>query len=151
MSWHAVAAVNALPFSTVSLGPFRVLVKLADVADTEGKGAFQFDPKLANELGVSVRSIIRWRAELEAQSLIRRGDQKRVGHWRGGNRPIVYDINMHAAPDTTPLIVTEAMLGFDFESYRTDPVAAQCPANAGGPHRPDAYSGYCLCGLRLDT
>lgn len=151
MSWQAMAAVDALPHDLIGYGPFRVLLKLANVADSEGRGAFQFDPRLANELGVSVRSIIRWRAELETQQLVRRGDQKRVGYWRGGNRPIVYDVNMHAAPETTPLVVTEELLGFDFEAYNVDPVAVQCPNNAGGPHRPDPFSGYCLCGIRVDT
>lgn len=150
MSWQAVAAVIDLPHDLISYGPYRVLLKLANVADENGRGGFQFDPKLAAELGVSVRSIIRWRAELEQQQLVRRGDQKRVGYWRGGNRPIVYDVNMHAAPDVTPLVVTDELLDFDFAGqFSVDPVAAQCPMNAGGPHAPDPLSGYCPCGIRI--
>lgn len=153
MSWEASAAVASLPYDVCGHGAYRVLSKLANVADSEGKGAWQFDPKMANELGVSVRSIIRWRAELETQQLVRRAaDQARVGHWRGGNRPVVYDINMHAGPQTmTPLLVDEELLGYDFEAFRADPVRSQCPRNNGGPHRFDPSSGWCQCGIRDDT
>lgn len=151
MSYQAAMAVGMLPYNVCGAMAFRVLLKLANVADDEGKGAFQFDPKVANELGVSVRSIIRCRAELEAASLIRRGDQKRVGHWRGGNRPIVYDVNMYAYESPAPLLVTEELLDLDFEGFRTDPVAAQCPRNNGGPHTFDQLSGWCACGIRDDT
>ncbi|HTN57512.1 MAG TPA: helix-turn-helix domain-containing protein [Protaetiibacter sp.] len=73
---------------------FRVLLKLANVANPEGRNAWRSKHELASELGVDARSIQRALRELEGANLIRRGDQKFVSHIRAGYRPTVYDIVM---------------------------------------------------------
>jgi hypothetical protein len=94
MSWQATEVVDQLPYDLVKPLAFRVLLKLANVADPEGRRAWRSKFELANELGVDQRSIQRALRELEQAHLIRKGDQKFVSHIRGGYRPTVYDIVM---------------------------------------------------------
>lgn len=94
MSWQAMDAVDKLSYDVVKPLAYRVLVKLANVADQTGKRAFRSKWEMADELGVSERSIQRALQELEQLHIIRKGDQKYTSHLRGGYRPTVYDINM---------------------------------------------------------
>lgn len=92
-------AVDKLSYDIVKPLAYRVLVKLANVADQTGKRAFRSKWEMADELGVSERSIQRALQELEQLHIIRKGDQKYTAHLRGGYRPTVYDINMSFADD----------------------------------------------------
>lgn len=94
MSWQATSVVDELPYDLVKPLAFRVLLKLANVANPEGRNAWRSKHDLAAELGVDARSIQRALRELEGEHLIRRGDQKFVSHIRAGYRPTVYDIVM---------------------------------------------------------
>lgn len=97
MSWQAMDAVDRLPYDLTKPLAYRVLVKLANVASSDGTRAWRSKWEMADELGVSERSIQRALAELEALNCIRKGDQKFVSHLRGGYRPTVYDIVMSRA------------------------------------------------------
>lgn len=100
MSWQAAAWVDSLPYDipltmTQSVGhlPMRVLFKLANVADAEGKRAFRSKAVMADELGVTARSVQRALNDLQAAQLIRPGNQLFVAHLRADKRPTVYDLN----------------------------------------------------------
>lgn len=94
MSWQATDAVDQLPYDVCGPLAFRVLVKLANVADQDGKRAFRAKSSIADELGVSARSVQRAFRELEEAHLLRLGDQRLVSHLPANRRPVVYDIVM---------------------------------------------------------
>ena len=96
MSWQATEVVDSLPYDYVKPLAFRVLLKLANVADAQGRNAWGFRTVLAEELGVDPRSIQRAFAELEALNLIRAGDQRSARHFAANRRPRVFDIVMSA-------------------------------------------------------
>lgn len=95
MSWQAMDAIDQHPYDICGPLAFRVLVKLANVAANDGTRAWRLNGELAAELGVSVRSVYRALDELEQANLIRRGEQKVLQYWRGGRRPVVWDVVMH--------------------------------------------------------
>jgi DNA-binding transcriptional MocR family regulator len=85
---------------TLGAMAYRVLLKLANVADENGQRAWRAKVTVADELGVSPRSIQRAYRELESAGLIRPGDQRFVAHLRADLRPTVYDL---ALPRSTPV------------------------------------------------
>lgn len=87
-------AIDRLPYDACGPIAFRVLTKLANVANERGERAFRHAGAMASELGVSKRSVQRALSELEHARLIIRGDQRFVQHERADRRPTVYDINM---------------------------------------------------------
>jgi len=95
MSWQAMDAIDQLPYDVCGPLAFRVLAKLANVAAQDGTRAWRLVYEIAEELGVSARSIQRATQELEGANLIRKGDQRAVSHWQGNRRPVVWDIVMH--------------------------------------------------------
>lgn len=97
-------AVDKLPYDICEPLAFRVLVKLANVAAQDGKRSWRSKYEMADELGVSMRSIQRALKELETAGLIIRGDQRAVHHIRADRRPTVYDINMHVGEAVQTLI-----------------------------------------------
>lgn len=94
MSWQATSVVDSLPYDLVQPLAFRVLLKLANDADANGRNAWGYKGTFANELGVHPRSIQRAFAELQQLHLIRRGDQRCVSHIPANKRPSVFDIVM---------------------------------------------------------
>lgn len=98
MSWQATAWADGLAYDRVGPLAYRVLIKLANVAAADGTRAFRSNTQVAQELGVSVRSVQRGLRELEQQGLIAKGDQRLVQHLRADRRPRVYDLAM---PKTT--------------------------------------------------
>lgn len=108
MSWQAVAVVDALPHDAVGPLAFRVLLKLANVAGEDGEHAFRHARKMAQELGVSTRSVQRALRDLEALPLIRRGNQDYTAHLPAGKRPVVYDLVMFGA-----VVEMVHIVGFD--------------------------------------
>lgn len=76
MSREAQQWVAALRLDAVkSLAAFRVLDKLADAHHTDSDHAYRDVPKLADELGCSVRTVQRALRELERLGLLIVGDQ----------------------------------------------------------------------------
>lgn len=71
-----------------------VLVALAEYAGPDGRHAFPSALTLADELGVSERTVRRQLAQLLELSLIRRGDQRHVEHYPANRRPVVYDLDL---------------------------------------------------------
>lgn len=102
MSWQATQVVDDLPYDYCKPLAFRVLLKLANVADAHGRNAWGFRSILAEELGVDPRSIQRAFAELEALNLIRPGDQRSTRHFQANRRPRVFDIVMSAGQGGQP-------------------------------------------------
>lgn len=94
MSTEAVTWVKNLDFDACAIGPFRVLLILAEHANTEGKRSWRSKRKIAVTLGVSERSVQRWYKELIAAGLIVPGDQAYVAHIPANQRPVVYNLCM---------------------------------------------------------
>lgn len=94
MSYQATGAVDALPYDVCGPMAFRVLVKLANVADTDGTRAFRHVGAMAKELGVSKRSVQRALQELLDKGLLTLGDKRFTAHLPADKRPVVYDVCM---------------------------------------------------------
>lgn len=95
----------------VSPSAHLTLIALANNAQADGRNAFPAASTLAEIRSMSVRNIRRHLAALEAQGLIRRGDQDLVKHLREGYRPVVYDLALavdnsqfRGDTDVTPLL-----------------------------------------------
>lgn len=71
-----------------------VLVALAEYAGPDGRHAFPSVATLADDLGVSERTVRRQLAYLADLDLIRRGDQRHVEHYPANRRPVVYDLDL---------------------------------------------------------
>lgn len=93
MSWQATAWADSLEYDLVGALAFRVLIKLANVANDTGTIAFRTKADMATELGVTQRSIQRALSELEHAALIKPSDQEYVHHIRADRRPTVYELN----------------------------------------------------------
>lgn len=93
MSWQASTWADSLPYDLVGHLAYRVLVKLANVSNDKGTIAFRSKSEMAEELGVSQRSIQRALRELESAALIKPGDQSYVRHIRADKRPTVFELN----------------------------------------------------------
>ena len=94
MSLEAVTWVKNLPFESCKLGPYRVLVILAEHANSEGKRAFRSKIKIARTLDVTPRAVQNWFKELIKDGLIKPGDQSFVASIPTNRRPVVYDLSM---------------------------------------------------------
>lgn len=103
----------------------RILLALADHADTEGRGAFPSQKRLCALTGYSRRTIQHGLHDLEASGLIVKGDQRLTEPY-GRHRPIVWNLSMEdfrgaktaplkknesEAQHTTPQNSQEAQLG----------------------------------------
>lgn len=71
-----------------------VLIAVANHADKRGQSAWPSQETLAEYCCCSSRTIRRQLSELEESGIIRRGDQRLVSHFRGGYRPVVYDVDL---------------------------------------------------------
>ena len=71
-----------------------VLIAIANHADKRGQSAWPSQETLAEYCCCSSRTIRRQLSELEESGIIRRGDQRLVSHFRGGYRPVVYDVDL---------------------------------------------------------
>ena len=84
MSVNAVDwALRFAPVDARHNGAARVLMCLANVADDEGRNAHPTHRKLAAWCKCSVSTVKRHLSWLEANGLIRRGDQRQAGHFSG--------------------------------------------------------------------
>lgn len=93
MSVNAVDwALRFAPVDARHNGAARVLMCLANVADDEGRNAHPTHRKLAAWCKCSVSTVKRHLSWLEANGLIRRGDQRQAGHFSEWHRPVVWDL-----------------------------------------------------------
>ena len=87
---------------------YRVLLILADNANDEGKGAYPSASTIAEETGMSLRTVRNKLNDLEAAGIITRGDQALADYLPANRRSVVWDLNLdnnrHAesAPQHTP-------------------------------------------------
>ena len=93
MSVNAVDwALRFAPVDAKHNGAARVLMCLANVADDEGRNAHPTHKKLAAWCKCSVSTVKRHLSWLEANGLIRRGDQRQVMHFSEWHRPVVWNL-----------------------------------------------------------
>ena len=86
-------AMYQVPSEMVKGALLRILLLLADHADTQGRGAFPSQKRIVALTGYSRRTIQNGLHELEAAGLIRKGDQRITEHL-GKYRPVVWDLTM---------------------------------------------------------
>jgi hypothetical protein len=93
MSWPAVRAVVEVGNAKcASPSQFAVLVAIANHVGKDFRGCYASQETLAGEAHMSVRSLQRQIAELEALKLIEPGDPGLVAHIRLDRRPDVWDL-----------------------------------------------------------
>lgn len=91
---------------------YRVLLILADNANDEGKGAYPSASTIAEETGMSLRTVRNKLNDLETAGIIMRGDQALADYLPANRRSVVWDLNLdnnrHAesAPQHTPATTT---------------------------------------------
>lgn len=85
-----------------------VLIGLANHAADDGTGARPSVATLAEYAGCSVRSVHNKLDVLREVGLIRRGDQRAVGHLRADRRPVVWDLNMQGEQDFADVLVDDS-------------------------------------------
>ncbi len=91
---------------------YRVLLILADNANDEGRGAYPSASTIAEETGMSLRTVRNKLNDLEAAGIIMRGDQALADYLPANRRSVVWDLNLdnnrHAesAPQHTPATTT---------------------------------------------
>jgi hypothetical protein len=88
MHWGLYKAGPAIDDSNA----FRVLLRLADETDPDGRNAFPSAQTIADDIGSCVRTVyskLRW---LERVGLIRRGDQRAAAYLPKRHRPTVWDL-----------------------------------------------------------
>lgn len=127
MSMKAVLwALYDVPQEKLRGAALRILLVLADHADTRGNGAYPSQKRLCALTGYSRRTVQETIKDLEAEGLIHRGDQRLVSHIAANYRPIVWDLGMDAQNDrgakTTPLKKQET------DAQNTAPLGAQSGA-----------------------
>lgn len=112
-------AMYEVPAEMVKGALLRILLTLADHADTKGEGAFPSQKRLCALTGYSRRTIQNGLHELEASGLIVKGDQRLTEHY-GRHRPIVWNLSMEdfRGAKTAPLENSES------ETQHTTPQAA---------------------------
>lgn len=87
---------------------YRVLLILADNANDEGKGAYPSASTIAEETGMSLRTVRNKLNDLETAGIIMRGDQALADYLPANRRSVVWDLNLDAnrcaesAPQHTP-------------------------------------------------
>lgn len=72
----------------------RILLVMADHADTEGCGVWLGAAKISKLSRLSLRQVRYALRHLQDKGIIRRGDQRLVKHLPGNKRPVVYDLVM---------------------------------------------------------
>lgn len=87
---------------------YRVLLILADNANDEGRGAYPSASTIAEETGMSLRTVRNKLNDLETAGIIMRGDQALADYLPANRRSVVWDLNLDAnrcaesAPQHTP-------------------------------------------------
>lgn len=104
MHWGLYKAGPAIGDSNA----FRVLLRLADETDPDGRNAFPSAQTIADDIGSCVRTVyskLRW---LERVGLIRRGDQRAAAYLPKRHRPTVWDLAVELdTPDKVRAALTD--------------------------------------------
>ncbi|WP_308196321.1 helix-turn-helix domain-containing protein [Nocardioides bruguierae] len=115
-----------------------VLQSLANHAHKDGRHAFPSKATMAEDAECSERTVVRILQRLQAQGLIRQGDQRQVAYIRADRRPTVWDLAMSdttqaawATPETRP----DTTLG-TAPTGHTGPTGHTDPAQAAGQDSP---------------
>lgn len=107
-----------------------ILYALADRAGADGCAAFPAHAEIAKRARCSTRTVARHLKEMEADGVIRRGDQSLVSHYASNRRPVVWDINFDYEPAETSWGDTDVCP--DNLSAQTDSdVWGDTPGNSG--------------------
>lgn len=91
---------------------YRVLLILADNANDEGKGAYPSASTIAEETGMSLRTVRNKLNDLETAGIIMRGDQALADYLPANRRSVVWDLDLdnnrraESAPQHTPATTT---------------------------------------------
>ena len=91
---------------------YRVLLILADNANDEGRGAYPSASTIAEETGMSLRTVRNKLNDLETAGIIMRGDQALADYLPANRRSVVWDLNLDvnrradSAPQHTPATTT---------------------------------------------
>lgn len=91
---------------------YRVLLILADNANDEGRGAYPSASTIAEETGMSLRTVRNKLNDLETAGIIMRGDQALADYLPANRRSVVWDLNLdnnrraESAPQHTPATTT---------------------------------------------
>lgn len=91
---------------------YRVLLILADNTNDEGKGAYPSASTIAEETGMSLRTVRNKLNDLETAGIIMRGDQALADYLPANRRSVVWDLNLdnnrraESAPQHTPAHAT---------------------------------------------
>lgn len=104
MSLNAFIWVNNLPIDLLKASEFRVLLRMADVADENGNGVWLSRQTIATQLGCHVKTVQRALSQLKVLGLIEEGDKRAVQHIRHDRRPVVYNLTMAVSPAAELLI-----------------------------------------------
>jgi hypothetical protein len=114
VSIAAVSTVLDAHVAPDSPSVWRVLVTLADYTDPAGRHAYPSVGTLADRCGFSRSTVHLALRQLEADGLVRRGDQAAAEHLPANRRPTVFDLDLdairrtrqgsdHRTPDTLGL------------------------------------------------
>ena len=91
---------------------YRVLLILADNANDEGRGAYPSASTIAEETGMSLRTVRNKLNDLETAGIIMRGDQALADYLPANRRSVVWDLNLEhnrraeSAPQHAPAHTT---------------------------------------------
>lgn len=91
---------------------YRVLLILADNANDEGRGAYPSASTIAEETGMSLRTVRNKLNDLETAGIIMRGDQALADYLPANRRSVVWDLNLdnnrraESAPQHAPATTT---------------------------------------------
>lgn len=108
---------------------FRILLVMADHADTEGCGVWLGAAKISKLSRLSLRQVRYALRHLQDKGIIRRGDQRLVKHLPGNKRPVVYDLVMDEDRGATIAPQTEEQ-GCNVTAPRNDSLG--CNSGATG-------------------
>lgn len=108
---------------------FRILLVMADHADTEGCGVWLGAAKISKLSRLSLRQVRYALRHLQDKGIIRRGDQRLVKHLPGNKRPVVYDLVMDEGRGATIAHQTEEQ-GCNVTAPRKDSLG--CNSGATG-------------------
>lgn len=101
-----------------------ILMALAEYADPRGCGAWPSVDTLSVLSRKSRRTVLRKLAVLERSGVIRRGDQRIVGHLRADRRPTVWDLCMRPTGESGLPVASEQRI---LAQVETDGVTSMSP------------------------
>lgn len=92
-NWATYQAPRRRRFS--SMATYQVLLTLADCADPDGRNCYPSRRYIAEQCGLSTKTVSRAFHWLEEEGFIRKGNQEALSHIPARYRPTVWDLCMH--------------------------------------------------------